>query len=196
MRPVILACFAFLLAVVVGIFHWHEVRLAALKIAADNPKIAAWDIEDAIFVRAGRVTDLQSPRSCLSAETGWYIDKQSGDTLAGITIVNRCTDTVDVTDMRTMLPIIRSYASILPAKAMIVPISRKRGVRNLQDSVFFFDKTGEDCKDGMFTNRTRCKTAPAPAGRALFIEMLLPAKDGFMVETADGKKLTGKLAGR
>lgn len=196
MRPVILACFAFLLAVVVGAFHWQELRLAALKAAAENPKIAVWEIEDAIFVRPGRVSELQTPRNCFSAEAGWYIDKRSGETMTGINLVNRCTETIDITDVRTVLPIIQSYASILPVKAMIAPTTRKHGVKELRDKVFFFDKAGDDCKSDMFAQGARCKTAPAPAGKTLFIEMLLPAKDGFIVETADGKKLTGKFSAR
>lgn len=196
MRPVILACFAVLLAVVVGCFYWQELRLVALKTAAENPKIAVWEIEDAIFVRAGRISDLQTPRTCLSAEAGWYMDKLSGETLTGIKLVNHCAETIDVVDVRTMLPIIGTYASVLPAKALIAPLNRKHGIADLQKKVFFFDKAGEDCKDGMFTAGTRCKTAAAPSERALFIEMLLPAKDGFILETADGKKLTGKLTGR
>jgi hypothetical protein len=196
MRPVILACFAFFLAVVVGCFHWQELRMAALKLAADNPKIAVWEIEDAIFVRAGRISDLQSPRSCLAAEAGWYIDKLSGETLTGINLVNHCAETIDIADVRTMLPIIQSYASVLPAKALIAPLNRKHGIADMQKSVFFFDKAGLACEEDMFTMGARCQTAPAPSGRALFIEMLLPAKDGFIIETADGKKLTGKLTGR
>jgi len=196
MRPVILACFALLLAVVVGVFHWQELRLFALKTASENPKIAVWEIEDAIFVRAGRVEGLQSPRTCLTAEAGWYIDKLSGETLTGITVVNRCTETINITDVRTMLPIMQSYASILPAKALVAPLNRKHGVKDLQSSVFYFDKAGEACKDDLYSQGARCKTAPALSERRLFIEMLLPAKDGFIIETADGKKLTGKLTGR
>ncbi|MEZ0262447.1 MAG: hypothetical protein ACAH80_15690 [Alphaproteobacteria bacterium] len=196
MRPVILACFAFLLAIVVGAFHWQELRLAALKAAAENPKIAVWEIEDAIFVRPGRISDLQSPRSCLSAEAGWYIDKLSGETMTGINLINHCAEPVEVTDLRTMLPIIGTYASALPVKALIAPLNRKHGVKDLREKVFFFDKGAEACKDGMFTAGARCKIAPAPSGHALFIEMLLPAKDGFIIETADGKKLTGKFSAR
>lgn len=196
MRPVILACFAFLLAIVVAAFYSHELRLFALKTASENPKIAAWDIEDAIYVRAGRIEALQTPRSCLTAEASCYVDKLSGETLVGIDLVNRCAETVDIVDVKTMLPIMESYATILPAKALVAPLKRKRGVKDLQKSVFYFDKSGEACKDGMSTAGARCNTASAPAQRRLFIEMLLPAKDGFIIETADGKKLTGKLAGR
>jgi hypothetical protein len=66
----------------------------------------------------------------------------------------------------------------------------------MQKNIFFLDKTGEDCKSDMYAQGNRCNKAPVPPDRALFIEMLLPAKDGFIVTTADGKQLSGKLTGR
>lgn len=196
MRPVILACIAFLLAVVVGICYGGEMRLAALKYAAANPALAAWDIEDAIYVRAGKVEEAQTPRTCLSLEADWYIDKLGSELLTGINIINRCAEFVDVTDVRMVLPIVGTYGSILPAKAMVVPISHKHGIRDMRKNIFLLDRNGEDCKTGAFADGSRCHKAPLPPGRALFIEMLLPAKEGFIVQTADGKKMSGKLTGR